>query len=204
MALKKGHEIATIDVELVTIEIGTTNPVELGLKTSSQVQVDPQIETTEAIKLIIKGVLTAQKRQIDTITGNTITMTDNVFNPELVKAIQGGTITYDEDGSFKSYTPPVVGQEYKPVPFKMNVYSGHYDASGIVIDHEKTTFPNCTGVPVSLSSQDDVFTAPQYTIISAPAEGEAPYKIEMVKELPELGNADWLTTVATMLKDEKR
>lgn len=204
MALKKGHEIATIDVELVTIEIGTTNPVELGLKTSSQVQVDPQIETTEAIKLIIKGVLTAQKRQIDTITGNTITMTDNVFNPELVKAIQGGTITYDEDGSFKSYTPPVVGQEYKPVPFKMNVYSGHYDASGIVIDHEKTTFPNCTGVPVSLSSQDDVFTAPQYTIISAPAEGEAPYKIEMVKELPELGNADWLTAVATMLNDEKR
>lgn len=204
MALKKGHEIATIDVELVTIEIGTTNPVELGLKTSSQVQVDPQIETTEAIKLIIKGVLTAQKRQVDTITGNTITMTDNVFNPELVKAIQGGTITYDEDGSFKSYTPPVVGQEYKPVPFKMNVYSGHYDASGIVIDHEKTTFPNCTGVPVSLSSQDDVFTAPQYTIISAPAEGEAPYKIEMVKELPELGNADWLTTVASMFKDEER
>lgn len=199
MSLKKGHEIAVIDVAMVTITISGDSPLEMGLKTSSQIQVEPQIETTEAIKLIIKGVLVAQKRQTDTLTGNSITMTDNVFNPELVKIIQGGTITYDEDGNFKSYTPPVVGQEYKPVPFTMNVYSGHYDASGIVIDYEKVTYPNCTGVPVSMASQDDVFTAPEYTIISAPGDGEAPYTIEMVKDLPELGNADWMNTVNSLL-----
>lgn len=198
MALKQGHEIATIDVELITITTSGDSPVELGLKTASQLQVDPQIETTDAIKLIIKGILVAQKRQVDTITGNSLTMTDNVFNPELVKIIQGGEIEYDEEGNFKKYVPPVVGEEYTPVPFTLNVYSGHYDASGIVIDHEKTTYPNCTGVPISMASQDDVFTAPSYTIISAPGKGEAPYEIEMVKDLPELANADWLNTFSMM------
>lgn len=195
MAAKKGHEIATIDVELVTITIGGDNPKELGLKTSNQIQADTQIETTDAIKLIIKGVLIAQKRQIDVITGNSLTLSDNVFNPELVQMVQGGKIEYDDDGNFKKYTPPVVGEEYKPIPFTLRAYSAHYDASGLIIDYEKTTFPNCTGVPVAFSSQDGVFRTPQYTILSAPAEGEAPYDIEMVKELPVLENADWLETV---------
>lgn len=195
MAVKKGHEIATIDVELVTVSLPDSSD-ELGLVTASQINVDPQIETTEAIKHIVKGVLIAQKRQVDTLTGNTLTLQDNVFNPELVKIIQGGKIEYDEEGNFKKYTPPVVGEEYKPVSFTMRVYSGHYDASGLVIDHEMTTYPNCTGVPISLASQDDVFRAPQYTIISAPGDGEAPYEIEMVKDLPKVANADWMAEAA--------
>lgn len=189
---KKGHEIATIDVALITITTTGTTPKELGLKTANQINVDPQIETTDAIKLIIKGVLIAQKRQVDTITGNSITMTDNVFNPELVQILQGGEITYTESGDFESYTPPVVGEEYNPVPFTLNVYSAHYDASGLVIDYERTTYPNCTGVPVAMSAEDDVFTAPEYTIISAPAQGQPPYEISMVKSLPTLDNANWV------------
>lgn len=203
MALKKGHEIATIDVELITLTISGDNPMELGLKTSNQIQTDTQVETTDAIKLIIKGVLIAQKRQTDTITGNSLTLSDNVFNPELLLILQGGTIEYDDDGNFKKYSPPKVGEEYTPTPFTLNAYSAHYNASGLVIDYEKTTFPNCTGVPISFSSQDGVFRAPQYTILSAPAQGETPYDIEMVKELPTLGNADWLTTVASMFSENK-
>lgn len=191
--LKQGHQIATIDVELVTLTTTGDTPKELGLKTSDTINVEPQIETTDAIKLIVKGVLIAQKRQVDTITGNTITLRDNVFNPELVSIIQGGEITYGEDGSFESYTPPVVGEDYKPVPFTLNVYSAHYDASGIVIDYEKVSYPNCTGVPISMSTQDGVFTTPEYTILSAPADKQAPYEISMVKTLPELSNASWVT-----------
>jgi hypothetical protein len=195
MAFKKGHEIATIDVAMVTItvggEVGATT--EIGLKTATQIQVDPSIETTDAIKLIVKGVLIAQKRQVDTLTGNTITLTDNVFNPELVKVLQGGTITYGTDGAFESYTPPVAGAENEATPFTLNVYAAHYDASGIILDYEKTEYPNCTGVPVSMSVQDDTFTTPAYSIISAPGDEEAPYKITMVKSLPELGEASWAT-----------
>ena len=91
--LKKGNEIPTIDVNLVTISLeGSEN--ELGLDTANKIAVEPAIETTDAVKLIIKGVLRAQKKEQQTLTGNTITLTDNVFNPELVKILQGGQITY--------------------------------------------------------------------------------------------------------------
>lgn len=189
MAAKKGQEIATIDVAMVTLT--TKDSVELGLKTSTQVGVSSQIETTEAIKLIVKGTLIAQKRQKSIITGNSITMKDNVFNPQLVKILQGGTIEYDVDGSFKKYTPVKSGEEYSPEPFTLNVYSAHYDASGLIVDYEKTMFPNCTGEPVTFETQDDTFRAPEYTIISAPNEGEAPYVIEMVAELPVLQSGAW-------------
>lgn len=191
MALKKGHEIATIDVALVTLTTNDTTPIELGLKTGNQVSVDTDLETTEAIKLIVKGVLIAQKREINTITGTTITLNDNVFNPELVKILQGGTITYDAGGDFESYTPPVVGTEYSPTAFTLNLYTAHYDASGIVQGYERVSYPNCTGNPVAFAAEDDTFAAPEYTIISAPGEGQAPYTITYVSTLPELGEADW-------------
>ena len=99
MALKQGNEVSTIDVVLVTIKTLGVNPTELGLTTSNKVDVAPSTETTEAVKNIVKGVLLAQKPAVTTLTGNAITITDNVFNAELVKILQGGVIKYwaDED-----------------------------------------------------------------------------------------------------------
>lgn len=192
--VKKGHEIATIDVLLVTVTTNEETPRELGLKTANQIQVDTETEVTEAIKLIIKGVLHAQKRGVTTITGTTLTLSDNVFNPELVQIIQGGEITYESDGSFKKYTPPVVGAEYTPIPFEVNVYTARYDTSGLMVGILRTTYPNCTGDPVAFDAQDDTFFAPEYKITSAPAEGQSYMTIEMVPvdELPTLSNADWV------------
>lgn len=187
MALKKGNEIATIDVELVTITANVNGEtIELALDTASQITVEPQISTQEPVQLIVKGVLKAQKRGKNTLTGNKITLKDNVFNPELVMLLQGGEIEYDTDGTtIKKYTPPVAGESLDELPvFSLNTYSGQYDASGLVVRHEKTTYPNCTGQPISMSSEDNVFRAQSYTIDSAPAVGEAPYTIEYVDKLP--------------------
>lgn len=191
MALKKGHEIATIDVVLVTVTTSEQTPKEIGLTTATQIQVDPQIETTEAIKLIIKAILVAQKREKQTITGNQITLTDNVFNPELVQILQGGTITTGADGKITGYTPPVAGSNPADIPvFTLNAYSAQYDASGLIVQYEKISYPNCTGNPISMSAQDDVFRVSEYTIISAPAQGEAPYTINYVDTLPTVADAD--------------
>lgn len=189
MALMKGHEIATIDCELVTIKQGD---IEIGLKTSNRINIDPQIETTDAIKNIVKGTLISQKREVNTLTGNKITLTDNVFNPELVMILQGGTIEYseDDDGHVLSYTPPLAGADMtEKEPFTLCAYTAQYDASGLIVRYEKTEYPNCTGQPVAMSSEDDVFRAPEYTIISAPAADEPPYKITYIDELPKLN--DW-------------
>lgn len=185
---KSKAEIATIDVCLVTIE---TKDGEFGFDTANKIEVEPQIEEEDAVKLVVKGILRAQKPKISTLTGNEITLTDNVFNPELVLVLQGGTIQYDTADTKKiiGYTPPVVGSADKGEVFKLNAYSAQYDASGQIIQYEKITYPNCQGVPVAFGSEDGAFRAPEYTINSAPKTGEAPYVISYVKSLPVLQEA---------------
>lgn len=190
----KGHEIPTIDVSMVTIAV--TEGAEIALQTASKIAVSVQTETEDSVKLVVKGKLIAQKPETTTITGNTVVLTDNVFNPEMVKILQGGTVKYwtsaeqttegDTDAGFgvSSYTPPVAGSDDKGTPFTLNAYSSIYDAAGLVTGYEKISYPNCQGTPVALNSEDNVFRAPEYTINSAPKTGEAPYKITYVKTLP--------------------
>lgn len=182
---KSRAEIPTIDCNLITIE---TESREFGFDTANQVAVEVQTETQESVKLIVKSVLKAQKPETVTVTGNQITLSDNVFNPELVKILQGGTIVYDtaDANKVKSYTPPVTGSTDKGEVFKLNIYSAQYNAAGQIVNYEKITYPNCTGVPVSFNSEDNVFRAPSYVINSMPNTGEAPYTITYVDALPTL------------------
>lgn len=181
---KPKAEIPTIDVALVTIQIGDK---EFGFDTSNKVSVEAQTNTTDAVQLIIKGKLKAQKKAKTTLTGNQITLTDNVFNPDLAIAVQGGTAVYDESShKLKSYTPPAAGDNKDLPSFILNCYSAQYNAAGQIVNYEKISYPNCTGQPVAFSSEDDTFRAPEYTIDSAPADGEAPYTITYVDQLPTL------------------
>lgn len=183
--VKKGTEFATIDVVRVSIQ-AVDSEDELILDTANQIQVTVATETQDKVPLIVKGVLIAQKPQVTTVTGNTIVMTDNVFNPELVTILQGGTIKYDRENTSKviGYTPPVVGSSEKGKIFKLMAYSAIYDAAGLIKGYEKITYPNCQGVPVAFNSQDGSFRAPEYTINSAPNNGEPPYDIDIVDSLP--------------------
>ena len=194
--VKSRNEIPTIDVSLVTIE--TAAGYEYGFDTANQVEVEPQVEETDNVKLVVKGKLRAQKPKESTITGHEITLHDNVFNPELVKTLQGGTVEYWQDDThttkgttpteygFAKYTPPVAGSGEKGEIFRLNTYSAIYNAAGVITGYEKTTYPNCQGQPVAFNSEDGTFRAPEYTINSAPDTGEAPYEITWVADLPDL------------------
>ena len=182
---KSKEEIATIDCTLVTIE---TEDGEFGFDTANQIQVEPQVEEEDAVKLVVKGILRAQKPKQTTITGNQITLTDNVFNPDLVLVLQGGQIMYAQDDPTKiiGYEPPVAGSPDKGEIFKLNAYTAQYDASGQIVKYEKISYPNCQGQPVAFNSEDGAFRAPEYVIDSAPKQGEAPYSLSYVDELPKL------------------
>ena len=91
MAIKRGTEIPTIDVVLVTIQPEGGGD-EIAFDTASQIEVEPQIEEADPVQLIIKGVLKAQKPATATLSANQVTLTDNVFTPELVQVLEGGTI----------------------------------------------------------------------------------------------------------------
>lgn len=194
---KQGHEIPTIDIVLFTVTPASSG-IEIGLQTASKLAVNPQTETQDAVKLVVKGALLAQKPAETTITGNTLVLTDNVFIPELVKILQGGIIKYwtdadkttegAEDKGFgvARYTPPVAGSREKGEVFVSKAYSAIYNAAGVVTGYECISYPNCQGIPVAFSSEDGVFRAPEYTINSAPDKGQAPYEITYLKELPTL------------------
>lgn len=185
MAVVKGNEIATIDVVLVSIQTYESGADEIILDTSNQIQVQVATETEDATKLIVKGRLIAQKPPVVTVTGNTITLTDNVFNDKIVPILQGGTCVYDETtGAFKSYTPPLAGSNEKGKLFKLNAYSAIYNEAGVLTGYEKIEYPNCQGQPFAFSSEDGTFRAQDYTIDSAPANGEAPYVMSIVSTLP--------------------
>ena len=178
-------EVATIDCSLITIE---TSSGEFGFDTANKIEVDPQIEEEDAVKLVVKGVLRAQKPKTSTITGHELTLTDNVFNPELVLILQGGEIVYDPENAEEivGYNPPVAGSSDKGEVFKLNAYTAQYNASGQIVKYEKISYPNCQGIPVAFGSEDGVFRAPEYTITSAPKTTEAPYDINYIAALPVL------------------
>lgn len=186
---KSRAEIATIDCVLVTIE---TEDGEFGFDTANKIEVEPQIEEEDAIKLVVKGILRAQKPKVSTITGNEITLTDNVFNPELVVILQGGEITYNGESpkQVTGYKPPAAGSGIKGKTFKLNAYSAQYDASGQIVQYEKIMYPNCQGQPVAFGSEDGVFRAPEYKIVSAPTKDQSPYEITYVQDLPVLADPD--------------
>lgn len=185
MAVVKGNEIPTIDCVLVTIQANEQGAEEIILDTANHIAVEVGTETEDAVKLIVKGRLIAQKPEVTTVTGNTITLTDNVFNDKVVMILQGGTCTYDQTtGAFKKYEPPVAGSNEKGKVFTLRAYSAIYNEAGILTGYERISYPNCQGTPVAFSSEDGTFRSSDYTINSAPANGEAPFTLEIVQELP--------------------
>lgn len=182
---KSKAEIPTIDCTLVTIE---TTDGEFGFETASTVAVEPQIEEEEAVRLIVKGRLIAQKPRESTLTGNTITLTDNVFNPELVMVLQGGEILFDNEDPTRiiGYNPPTAGSTDRGEVFTLNCYTAQYDAAGLIVQYERISYPNCQGNPVSFGAEDGQFRVKEYQIDSAPRSDERPYEITYIEALPTL------------------
>ena len=180
---KKVQGIPTIDVSLVVIRTGDDSTgVEYAVDTANKIGVEPQVSTVEAIQLVKLGKVLAQKPKTTTITGHQITLTDNVFTPEIMKVLQGGKVT--GEGVSLKYTPPASGSGEKGEVFELDAYSAEYDASGQIVKYEKITYPNCQGTPVTINTEDDVFRLPEYVINSAPKKGQAPYEVSYVEELP--------------------
>lgn len=194
---KKAVGIPTIDVSLVVVRTGTEDDgLEIAVDTANKIGVEPQTETVDAVKLVKLGRLLAQKPSETTITGHQITLTDNVFIPELVQIFQGGTI--EGEGDTLVYKPPVAGSAEKGKVFELDCYSAEYDASGQIVKYEKITYPNCQGTPITINTEDGVFRLPEYVINSAPKKGEAPYTISYVRALPSFPNSSSVNTASVM------
>lgn len=186
MANKKVTQMALIDVEMVEIVAGNLEQDTYRWKTASNLDAELNITEGESTELIVNGTLIAQKKAKDVVTGATLKVTDNIFSLEVVKFLQGGVFTDDGSGKFQSYEAPKAGEEVKLDKFDFNIYTAQRDVAGDIVSYIKVSFPNCNGKPINIKLENGTFFAPEYTILSSPSTGEAPYTISAVEELPAL------------------
>ncbi len=152
--------------------------------TATMANAKVNIEEGKKTELIIKGVLKAQKKFDSTIKGVDVEFQDNMFLPEVVALLQGGTVEKDTQGRFVKYTPIPAGTAPNLESFDVEIYTEETDTSGQTLRYAKLTLPNGKGEPVELNFEDDKFFSAKYVIKTYPAYGEPPYKIEMVTSLP--------------------
>ena len=81
---KKGTEMAMIDCCMIVATTLEDTPRCIASTAGTKVGVEAQIETTEAVKLMIKGTLKAQKGEKKVITGHTITLTCLLYTSRCV------------------------------------------------------------------------------------------------------------------------
>lgn len=184
MKNRKVEQLAFVDVLAVELR-ELKNDETYRFKTSTSVDAEITIVEGSSNQLIVNGVLIAQKKASDTITGCEITMKDNVFSPEVVSLLQGGTFEREPlTKKFTGYEAPKAGEEYTPRIFELKMYTAQRNASGAIVKYGEISFPNCQGKPIAISFEEDTFFAPEYSIISMPNNGESPYKIKLVDSLP--------------------
>lgn len=184
MANKKVEQLAFVDVLAVELIKHNITRDTLRFKTSSNVDAELNIVEGEANQLIVNNILIAQKRAIDTITGATIKMKDNVFSPQVISLLQGGTFEEDGDGNFTGYQAPKAGEEYVPETFDFAMYTAQRDQSGAIKQYAKILFPNCQGKVVQIAFEENTFFAPEYEMVSTPENGQSPYTITTMASLP--------------------
>jgi len=189
MSITRGTAIPTIDAALVVITTEETTPTSIAIDTSNKVEVSPEVETTAAVRCMVKGTCRAQKRQSDELVGHTIKLTDCVFTPEVAAILVGGSVTTDsESGEVTGYTPPVIGATTKGKLCTIEIYSAQMDSGGDITNYEKTSYPHCMGSPIDKNIEDGVFKVDEYSIYSLPTAGEAPYDIDYVATLPAIAS----------------
>ena len=150
--------------------------------TADEIACEPVIEEGETKSLTIKNKLVASKQTPDMVLGHDITCKDNVFTPNLLADIQGGTVS--EGGTFKKYTAPNVGAMPNTKSFDFIVYVEVVGDDGATGEYLKYTFPNCKGSFISPNFKDGEYYANEYTIKSRPALNTSLYTVDLVNELP--------------------
>lgn len=178
------EQFALCDVVMTQIKVqdGTTH----SFATADEISCEPVIEEGEQKTLKIKSKLVASKQTPDMVLGHDITCKDNVFTPDLLADVQGGTVAKTEvsTGTFKKYTAPNVGALPNTKSFDFICYVEVVGDDGATGDYLKYTFPNCKGSFISPNFKDGEYYANEYTIKSRPALNASLYTVELVNDLP--------------------
>lgn len=177
-ALLAGFNIA--NVEHVTMTTQGDSPVTRHYRTMTSFDAESKVSEGEEKTLRIKNQIMGRLKYEDIPEGYDLECEDGNVIPEILALVDGGT--WDSDT--KKYTAPLIGTEVKRTMFDMDIYTSNRDTSGAATNYLKWSFPNCKGKPVSISAKDDDFSKSKYKIESRAGNGQAPFTVEVVEELP--------------------
>jgi hypothetical protein len=177
----EGKPIVNIKkAEIITEE---TTPQTFTWDTASECEQSPDISEGEENVLRVKNTIYATDRTEDIVYGTTLTFSDNLFHPEVIEVIDGGTLVKDVEENIIGYDPPIIGTPVNRKKFTLNIYTEEKDADGEVVGYVKFSYPHCKGKPFKASVKDGEFFAPEYSCVSRPKKGEKPYSISFLTEL---------------------
>lgn len=187
MGKELNKNVTTIPLTDVSLAVVTTiedQPKTYGFETASTVETEEVTQTTEEKNLEIKGTVYASKPSKTIVLGYNLTLTNNVFIPELAALFSGGTVELDEGQGFKKFTPPNVGTTPTKTKFKIDFYTEENDEGGPTGKYLKISFDKCEGVSVPITMEDGTYFSSEMTLQSRPGAGQPPYVAELVTKLP--------------------
>ena len=176
------EQLPLCDVVLTQIKINSGQTYSFA--TADEISCEPVLEEGEEKNLTIKSKLIAKKQTPDMILGHDITCKDNVFTPELLADLQGGTVTKNGGTKFSKYTAPNVGALPSTKTFEFTAYVEIVGNNGPTGEYLKYTFPNCKGSFISPNFKDGEYFAAEYKIKSRPTLNTSLYTVELVSSLP--------------------
>lgn len=196
MGKELNKNVTTIPLTDVSLAVVTTieePPKIYGFETASTVETEEVTQTTEEKNLEIKGTVYASKPSKTIVLGYNLTLTNNVFIPELAALFSGGTVETEGELSnkkFKKFTPPNVGSTPTKTKFKIDFYTEENDEGGPTGKYLKISFDKCEGVSVPITMEDGTYFSSEMTLQSRPGAGQPPYVAELVDKLPTIPPAE--------------
>lgn len=181
--LLQGFNIA--NVEHVTMTTHDDVPVTYHYRTMTTFDAQSKVSEGDEKTLRIKNRIVGRLKYEDIPEGYDLDCEDANVIPEILALIDGGTW----DAESKKYSAPVIGTDVNRKVFDLDIYTSNRNASGAAQNYLKWHFPNCTGKPVSISGKDDDFSNSKYKIASRADNGQSPFNVEIVEELPQVTDA---------------
>lgn len=180
-------QLPLTDVKKTQIITKESSPRTFTFDTADEVNTKEIVQEGKDRPLQIKDRIVANVPAENVLLGYDLDFKDNVFCPELLHVMQGGTLTYDTEDptKFISYEPPAIGTSVTKIKFDVITYSAEVDTDGETGRYVKMTWHNGRGNSVPISLKDGEYYANTYTINCRPAQGQTPYKMEIVDALPE-------------------
>ena len=183
MAAKQLEDKIICNIEKVEIVTEDETPVTYTFDTAEEANYSPDIsEGAENIKRIKNRIVAVNKTE-DLQYGSTINLKDACFQPEVLAVIDGGTVTKQTE-KITGYTAPLSGAPVVRKAFTLNIYTSEKGTDGSNANYYKFSFPSCKGQPAKFSFKDGEYMTPEYTIVSRPAKGVAPYTLTIMETLP--------------------